>query len=145
MPAAYVIFPTVKLKYVTVTGATHLEELRSLATQYRDDPQYSPELRQLVDLSGLTAARSKFIDVLTLRNFYIRNFGPLESPIPVAIFAPTDMGYGIAMMFSSLMVGQSVMKVRVFDRREAALEWLGVSEDVLFPEDVFATMRSPAP
>ena len=125
MPACYEIHDSVDLKYVRIEGKTHLHELRDLASRYRDDPRYSTR-RQLVDLTALVDARAGFKDVMSLRNFYMRHFGPLVEPIPVAIAAPTDLGYGIARMFYMLMVGNGLMDIRIFDDLAAACTWLRI-------------------
>ena len=125
MTATYTIFAQHRLKYVRVSGTTHLGERRALALQYREDSLYDPDHRQLVDLSELEDAKATFSDVLTLRNFYLRTFGPLSTPIDVAILAPTDLGYGIARMFASIMLGQRLMRIKVFSNLPAATAWLG--------------------
>lgn len=133
MAARYQILPEQQLKYVHIVAETSLQELRTLAQKYRADAQYSEALRQLIDLSGLTATEAGFSDVLTLRNFYNRTFAPVSQPIRVAIFAPTSLGYGMARMFSSIMLGSPVMKVEIFANRADALAWLRIdtAQDVL--------------
>ncbi len=126
MPATYVITTDEMLKYVQVSGKTHLSELRSLAERYFEDPQFDPEIRFLVDLTDLVNARASFIDVFTLKGFYKRNFGKLAKPVDVAIVAPTDLGYGISHMFSAIMLGGKFMQVRIFDDIPSALKWLEI-------------------
>lgn len=125
MTATYEIHDAVDLKYVRIEGVTHLKELRDLALAYHADPQFSTR-RQLIDLTALTDASAKFRDVLTLRNFYIKQFSPVSRPIPVAIAAPTDLGYGIARMFYMLMMGNGLMNIRIFDDLPAACASFGV-------------------
>lgn len=126
MPAEYAIIHELNLKYVSVEGETNLSELRDLAREYIDDPMFSLKQRQLIDLSMLTDAKAKFLDVLTLRNFYLREYGQPDKPVPVAIYAPTDLGYGISRMFSSLMLGQKLMLIKIFERKIDALSWLNI-------------------
>ena len=124
MAAAYRIIPDLRLKYVHVSGKTHLSELRELAGRYFEDPQFSLEIRFLVDLSDLTGARAKFMDVFTLKWFYEEKFGDLEKPIEVAIVATTKLGYGISRMFATLTTSEKIMRVRVFSDLASATEWL---------------------
>ena len=143
MPAEYVIIPELNLKYVTAEGKASLPELRNLARKYLDDPMFSLKQCQLIDLSRLEGAKAKFLDVLSLRNFYLREYGQLEKPVPVAIYAPTDLGYGISRMFSSLMLGRRIMSIKIFERKQHALSWLDIDSSgrlsisvELFPEKV---------
>lgn len=124
MPAAFFIDPQNKLKFVHISGKTHLHELRSLAEEYFASPQFSDEIRYLVDLSELTDAEAKFRDVFALVGFYKRMLKTLEKPIDVAIFAPSDLGYGISRMFATLMKGGNAMQVRIFSDMSDALQWL---------------------
>lgn len=126
MAASYRIIPALRLKYVRVTGKTHLNELRELASRYFDDPQFSAENRFLVDLTDLTGAQAKFMDVFTLKAFYEKNFGDLEYPIDAAIVTTSKLGFGISRMFATLMAGKRVMRVRIFTNMAGAAEWLRV-------------------
>jgi hypothetical protein len=126
MSAEYTLIEELNLKYVTISGETSLSELRDLARQYIDDPGFSLGQRQFIDLSSLVNAKARFLDVMTLRNFYLREYGTPARPIPVSIFAPTDLGYGISKMFTSLMVGQKLMKIKIFEHKTDALAWLDI-------------------
>ena len=126
MSATYTIIDELNLKLVNIEGETNLSELRDLAREYVDDPMFSIKQSQLIDLSGLTDAKAKFLDVLTLRNFYLRAYSQPERPVSVAIYAPTDLGYGISRMFSSLMLGQRLMSIKIFERKIDALAWLNI-------------------
>ena len=127
MTASYRIFPDLKIKYVQVSGYTDLRELKTLAKRFFEDPEFSPELRQIIDLSELTDASSRFIEVFTLRNFYLRNYGKLERPVSVFIIAPTELGESISKMFSFLMFGQRVMDVQIYKAHQEIFEALSLS------------------
>lgn len=129
MSAEYKIFGPLRLKYVTISGVTQLSELRSLAETYLEDPLFSPHHRQFIDLANLTDAKAGFSDVFTLRNFYLRAYGKKCTAVPVAIYAPTDMGYGLSRMFASLMVGQDLMRIKIFENFSEALSWLEIDEN----------------
>lgn len=81
------------------------------------------------DLSGLTAIRLDFIELVDLaatrRAAY--DDGP---PVKSAIFAPGKPAYAVAKMFAALME-PSPIDVRVFRTIEDAGEWLGVPVDLL--------------
>ncbi len=95
MPAKYKIIGPLNLKYVTISGSTNLGELRELARKYLEDPLFSLEQRQFIDLEGLTDAKARFMDVFTLRNFYLREYGPVDEPVRVAMYAPSSLAYGV--------------------------------------------------
>ena len=128
MAAKYRIFQEHGLKLVEISHETDLAELRSLATQYFEDPIFSPTHRQLIDLSKVKDAKASFIDVFTLRNFYLRGYRGVDEPVKIAIFAPTDLTYGISKMFSSLMIGQKIMRISVHSTLDTAAEALGFDE-----------------
>lgn len=126
MPAKYKIIGPLNLKYVTISGSTNLGELRELARKYLEDPLFSLEQSQFIDLEGLTDAKARFMDVFTLRNFYLREYGPVDEPVRVAMYAPSSLAYGVCRMFSSLMSGQKLMSIKIFEHKSDALEWLGI-------------------
>lgn len=127
MAAKYEIIDSLNLKYVTISGSTNLAELRDLARNYLDDPLFSLEQSQFIDLEALTDAKARFMDVFTLRNFYLREYGPVDEPVRVAMYAPSSLGYGVCRMFSSLMSGQKLMSIKIFERKNDALEWLDIN------------------
>lgn len=121
------IIHELSLKLVSIEGETNLSELRDLAREYIDDPMFSLKQSQLIDLSGLKDAKAKFLHVLTLRNFFLNAYGQPERPASVAKYAPTDLGYGISRMFSSLMLGQRLMPIKIFQRKTDTLTWLNIN------------------
>lgn len=131
MPAQYTIYPDLNLKYVEISGKTHLYELRDLAEQYFQDPQFDIEHRFLVDLTDLVNARSGFLDVFSLHGFYKRKYGLRDKPVQVAIVAPSDLAYGISRMFSALMAGRKIMWVQIFDDIDSASGWLELDPKAL--------------
>ncbi len=120
MPASYCIVPSLRLKYVHIAGRTQLSELLGIANRYFDDPQFSIENRYLIDLTDLTGAKAKFVDVFALKSFYQANFSNLKNPIDVAIVTNSKFGYGISRMFSTLMGNKKIMNVCIFTNFETA-------------------------
>lgn len=127
MPAKYKIIGSLNLKYVTISGSTNLAELRELARIYLEDPLFSLQQSQFIDLEALTDAKARFMDVFTLRNFYLREYGPVDEPVRVAMYAPSGLAYGVCRMFSSLMSGQKLMSIQIFEHKNDALEWLDIN------------------
>lgn len=128
MPASYVIYPEWNLKYVHVTSSIELEELRLLAAEYFDDPQFDLSLSFLVDLRDLVASSARFRDVFALYSYYRRKLAGATKPIEVAIVAPDDFAFGMAHMFFSLTNMGNVMRVKIFDDLAPATIWLGMPQ-----------------
>ncbi|SPH20820.1 hypothetical protein ASD8599_01561 [Ascidiaceihabitans donghaensis] len=131
MPARYHIYPQFQLKFVSIWGKTELAELMALATRYSLDPDFDSKNRMLVDLSDLKDAKATFRDVFALNGFYERTFAAPDTPMSVAISAPTGLGYGLARMFSALTSGKPLMHVEIFRSVSDAATYLNIDLDKL--------------
>jgi hypothetical protein len=102
-----------------VTGAQVLEHRDRLTA----DPDFNPDLFQLVDFSRVT----KFeMDAETVAELSVGDL--FSSKSRRAFVAPTPLGHGMARMFISFraLLG-AAEQMEVFDSRLEALEWLFIS------------------
>ncbi|MFK7837307.1 MAG: hypothetical protein AB8B60_13905 [Sulfitobacter sp.] len=130
MAASYEILSEWNLKYVFISSSIELDELRSLADRYFDDPRFDRSIRFLVDLTELTASSARFRDVFTLYSYYRRKLHGLDRPIDVAIVAPGDFAFGMSHMFFALANMDHVMHIKIFADMAGAAEWLVVPVEV---------------
>jgi len=80
------------------------------------------------DFSGLTQVRLKVDHVFEIA----RRRRSAREPVNSAFFADQPVTLSIAKMYEGLME-RAMITVRVFEKREAAAEWLGVPLQILYP------------
>jgi len=102
----------------TVSGA----DLVAYAQHAVDDPEIDAATRDFIDLSGVTSVP---IDSDGLRKFdsILQSGGRVENPGKMAIYAPTDLTFGMARMFQSYRDGTAI-DVQVFRAEDEALAFL---------------------
>jgi hypothetical protein len=80
------------------------------------------------DLNGLSEIRIKLGHFF--RSAERRRAGYSGEPVKCAVTCESIIGFGIARLYETLMEGAAI-HVRAFRTREAAVEWLGVSSEIL--------------
>jgi hypothetical protein len=80
------------------------------------------------DFSGLTKVRLKVRHMFEIA----RRRRSAREPVNSAFFADQLVTLSIAKMYEGLME-RAMITVRVFEKREAAAEWLGVPLQILYP------------
>jgi hypothetical protein len=80
------------------------------------------------DFSGLTKVRLQVNHVFEIA----RRRRSAREPVNSAFFADQPVTLSIARMYEGLME-RAMITVRVFEKREAAAEWLGVPLQILYP------------
>ena len=80
------------------------------------------------DFSGLTQVRLKVDHMFEIA----RRRRSAREPVNSAFFANRPVTWSIAKMYEGLME-RAMITVRVFEKREAAAEWLGVPLKILYP------------
>ena len=82
------------------------------------------------DFSGLTQIRLKVKHMFEIA----RRRRSATEPVNSAFFADQPVTLSIAKMYEGLME-RAMITVRIFEKREAAVEWLGVPLQILYPPD----------
>jgi hypothetical protein len=118
MPASYTIDTDRKLVVSRFWGVATNDDIFDHGRRLRNDPQFRPDFRQLVDMSELTEVRvgSGVIRDASRNQFF--------SPgVRRAILATSDAAFGMARMYAigSEGAGQTI---EVFRDRKAAEAWL---------------------
>ena len=80
------------------------------------------------DFSGLTKVRLKVNHTFEIA----RRRRSASEPLNSAFFADQSVTLSIAKMYEGLLE-QAMITVRVFEKRKAAGEWLGVPLQILYP------------
>lgn len=127
MPIRIEIDAPANLRVVTFEGAITDADVIDTFSAYWQSADYDPLLNEFYDCSGLTE-----LDVTAegLREIADVNLdvNRLEPVVKVAMFAPTDLAFGLIRMYQ-VFVEDSASDLRVFRNRSEALCWLG-SPDV---------------
>jgi hypothetical protein len=120
MPASYTIDTRRKLVVTRIWGAATEDEIIDHGRRLRNDPQFRPEFRQLVDMSELTEIRvgSGVIRDASRDQF----FSPGARR---AVVANSEAAFGMARMYAiaSENAGQTI---QVFRDMKAAEAWLNL-------------------
>ena len=118
MPTSFAIDKEQRLVTSRLWGPVTEDEVHAHNRRLRNDPEFDPGYRQLVDLSGITEIRvsTNMINETAHDQF----FAPGTRR---AFFASDDATFGLARMFAlqSEGLGQTI---EVFRDREKAEEWL---------------------
>lgn len=122
MPATYSIDPRQRLVVSVLSGALTDDEVREHNRTLRVDPEFDPEYRQLIDLSGLTEI---LVDATTINEAAQDQY--FTPGTRRAFIATSEAAYGFARMFALKAEG-SGQTVEVFRDRGEAEAWLAVEK-----------------
>ena len=120
LPATYTIDTDQKLVVSRIWGAATEDEIFDHGQRLRNDPQFRPDFRQIVDMSELTEilVGSEMIRDASRKQFFAPG-------VKRALVANSDAAFGMARMYaiSSEAAGQTI---EVFRDMKAAETWLNV-------------------
>lgn len=120
MPAIYEIDHKRRLVTSRLWGTVSDEEIHDHNTRLRNDSQFDPSYRQMVDLTGITEIKvaTSTINETSLDQFF--NPGTRR-----AMVAASDATFGMARMFALRAEGLG-QTIEVFRDWPQAEEWLGI-------------------
>jgi hypothetical protein len=101
------------------SGVITGEELSEHQKRLLADPEFNPAYRQLWHGGAATDVRTNFATMSRLSYSY-------EEGARRAIYAPTDLGFGMARMFEILRSDDHSGGLRVFKDLDEALAWIGL-------------------
>ena len=114
------------IMYTRFFGVVVEKDLGDQAEAVAADPRIKPELRELVDLSGIEDIQGDQKALETNIRIDIHHSEKLAG-MRTAIVAPTDLLYGFSRMYQSLVeVRNAPSTVEVFRAEKEAREWLGL-------------------
>lgn len=101
------------------SGVLTVSDLLTYFAETRAHPDYEPGMNRVMDLRAITQLPSSE-DIRSLAAF-ARTKAPVETA-RMAIIAPSDLAFGVSMMFKAF-VGYGERLIVVRDEREA-MDWL---------------------
>jgi hypothetical protein len=122
VPITYEIDPKQRLVTSYHTGIVTDEEIHAHRQKVRHDPEFNPNYRQLIDLSGITEVRVTTSAVTAAATDQFYTPGTRR-----AFVATTDATFGLARMFALRAEGEG-QTIEVFRDRKKAIEWLGIQD-----------------
>jgi hypothetical protein len=121
MPADYRIDKQEGVVYATVWGKLTTADVMAARDRVRADPDFFPDMKQLIDGRGLTDWEPTSDETSRLADH--DPFGPGARR---AFVASEDVFYGMFRMYQ-MLTESSDIRVGVFRDMEKACEWLGIS------------------
>jgi hypothetical protein len=119
MPLTYRVDPAQQILRSRGTDTLTVADIIAYFGQTRDDPEYDPAMHRVMDLREVTHLPSSE-DVRTLASF--AKTKPPEETARMAIIAPSDLAFGVSMMFKAFVgYGERLIVVR---NEAEAIAWL---------------------
>lgn len=113
-------------------GVLQAESLREIHACVEAEEAAAPEpFDRFTDLSGVEGIQVSFPDIEELAHNRIESYHGRR--VKSAIFAPSQLAFGVARMYEQLM-RRSPIDVGVFSRLESAAAWLGLPMESLTAE-----------
>ena len=120
MPLSFAIDKQRRLVISTASGTVTYSEIAAHQVGLKNHPDFDPSFDQLIDGTGVTKVAVTVEEIRTVARQRI--FGPESRQ---AIATSSDFAYGMARMFELYREASgSGRPMRVFNRLEAAQEWL---------------------
>ena len=120
MPISYDIDPNRRLVISRLTGIVREEDVHDHNRRLRTDPEFDPNYKQLIDLTGITEVRVSGATVTDAAS--VQYFTPGTRR---AFVAGSDTTFVLARMFALRAEGEG-QTIEVFRDRKQAEEWLGL-------------------
>ena len=129
MPASYEYDPATRFLDVRYSGVVTEEDILKTAHAVAEDKRVGPDVRELVDVSGverLDASLQTLLTVVTIKCSYHDKFQGHR----IAVVAPSGSLSRLANLYGrGSCVADAPPEVRVFQTRDEAVAWLEESGD----------------
>ena len=124
MPITYAIDTALNRVTITYRGLITPEDNLATYPLYLDDPQACPTHDYLVDLSDPIEIDSSYARMQTMVSRLTPLYANRAPGALTAIFASSDMAFGLARMYASLNAVHGMENVSVFRTKPEALAFL---------------------
>jgi hypothetical protein len=104
-------------------GTLTVTDMREVAGRLRDDPDFRPDHRQLIDLSEVDRMAASFDAIY---HFAVDNGDPFSGSSRRAVVAPQHFMYGIARMYQGIREDKDQGRLRVYRTLAEAHNWLAL-------------------
>ncbi len=125
MPAEYSIDKDRRLVLSTASGVLTEKDLLDLVARLRNDPDFSPEYRELFDFTAVSHFDLSQNQILALVREDVFALSARR-----AFVVTSDLGYGILRMVQSHRAVKGDEGIRIFRDRPSALAWLKAPKGV---------------
>ncbi|WHZ34880.1 hypothetical protein [Sagittula sp. MA-2] len=131
----YRVFDKLKLVRFAWVGRVDPEELAQVSIEYALGPDFDPEYRMSMDLSGgwLTSVKEVQLLIDLCRPYYRAHSAPTRS----ALFAPDDRSFRIATAYATLAAPGAGYPITIFRDAAGALGHLGIDPANWRAQEVF--------
>jgi len=118
MPARHVVEVEPPLVYTTLSGVVTFDDIVQLIAGLRADPQFNPDLNEIVDLSSASDVRLGYPEFKRLEEL-----DPLADTSKRAFVIPTNPAvYGVTRMYQ--LIQNEDPSIRIFRTEAEAREWV---------------------
>ncbi len=125
MPYRYLRLPDIDLLYVELSGVLTLGDLKELQAEVLSDPSHRLEMSKLVALHGISDTALDFSSLLSLRGGLAELYYGQSKMTKWSLFAPSNLSFGMARMFQTLLTEIPPIRAQVFQNPDAALAFVG--------------------
>jgi hypothetical protein len=130
MPVEYIIVNERHLVITTAWEVVTFAEARAHQEQLKHDPDFSPNLDQLLDGTGITVLHITTEEAKLLA----RNSPPFSPSSRRAWVAPSPFLFGMGRLIATYReIAGGEEQFRVFYNRSEALKWMGLKESDIQP------------
>jgi len=119
MPASVKVDPSKKLFIIRMEGKITADDLKKLARNLKNHPQFNPTFDRLIDLSAIEKME---ISSEVVRQLAVSSETTFDDSSRRAIVASSDFMYGISRMYQTIT--NRLKQTRVFRTIEEARQWL---------------------
>ena len=119
MPAEFRVDAHKGVVFTTAWGVLSTEDVLAGREVLGNDPQFLPDMKQLIDMRGVTAALAHAeVKSLALSD-------PFVTGARRAVVAPGDLAFGVMRQYAAYLFNKAVVP-EVFRGLDEACEWLGI-------------------
>lgn len=130
MSYSYAFDETGGLFLLRLAGRIAAQDMAELFATLAQDPARTPDQNVYCDLSNLVSADLSFAQVMSTTRSRAGFYQQCQG-IRVAVWAPGDLGFGMARMYLTMLQGYDGIEGEVFRRRTEAAGFLGQDETAL--------------
>ena len=130
MPIKYQLKPDERLVILVHVGAVPDDEFLSFYKSLYEDTRFDKSFNMLIDLRHTESSVRSSATLNEIADFIRKQCVSTTARLKVAVVAPEDISYGLARMYE-LLSSDVPWEFSVFRDADAALAWLGLSENLI--------------
>lgn len=130
MPARYAFYPATNLVVLSFSGAYTAKEALGIVTRYTVDPEFRPTYEVIIDMSDARDSEVAYQEMQTVVDTIIPRLQHMRRNLCV-IIAPTDLFYGVARMYQTLINDHLPYPIEIVRSQSEALSRFGIKGDGL--------------